>query len=146
MGSWQPWVLVRSRFLAHTFAVAAMAVTASFSLALVSSARAVDEVPGLCESRFVIVSTQTSLDLVLEALLADASDDGVFVLDAEAGAVIFGDGERGRVPATGPRTPIQDSPALRHRDRTVSVKDFAPITTGSPGARVARITIDVCPE
>lgn len=146
MGSWQPWALPGSGFLARTSAMAALAVTASLSLALVSSVRAGDKVPGLCASRFVIVSTQASLDLTLEALLADASDDGVFVLDAETGAVIFGDGERGRVPATGPRTPIQDSPSLRRRDRAVSVKDFAPITTGSPDARVARITIDACPE
>lgn len=108
------------------------------------SARAVQGAPGLCSTQFVAVATQGELDAFLQSLL-DASNQGGFTLDADAGAVIFGDGERGRVPDTRPKTTSPGSPALRYQDRAITPNQAVSVSSGSPHAPVARIRAEGCP-
>lgn len=135
------------------------AVVSLLLVAAAVAAKPAGAAPGLCETRFVIVAPHEGVDAAIQRMLQEAQQQG-FVLDADAGAVIFGDGIRGRVPDTGDRLDPQyrpgggqsdqgnapeSSPALRHRDRAVSPADFERLVLATPGGKVGRVSIAGCP-
>jgi hypothetical protein len=118
--------------------------TALVSLALMPAdvSRADDKLALPGKTLFILVAPFQGADALVAQLVATADNDGVFMLDADAGAVIFGDGLRGRVPETGSGSPDQRAvQSLRHRDRAITVADFEKLAAVSPGSKVGRVEV-----